>query len=86
MIERSGFGEYFIHRTGHGIGLEPHEEPYIRAGNDLVLKPGMTFTVEPGVYLPDRGGVRVEDDILVTAAGGESLSSYPRELEIIALS
>ena len=86
VIERSGFGEYFIHRTGHGIGLEPHEEPYIRAGNDLVLKPGMTFTVEPGVYLPDRGGVRVEDDILVTAVGGESLSSYPRELEIIALS
>jgi Xaa-Pro dipeptidase len=86
VIERAGYGEYFIHRTGHGIGLEAHEEPYISAGNDRVLAPGMTFTVEPGIYLPGRGGVRVEDDVLVTPKGGESLSSYARELEIIASS
>jgi Xaa-Pro dipeptidase len=86
VIERAGYGDYFIHRTGHGIGLETHEEPYISAGSDLVLTAGMTFTVEPGIYLPGRGGVRVEDDMLVTSTGGESLSSYARELEIIAAS
>ncbi len=86
VIERAGYGEYFIHRTGHGIGLEAHEEPYISTGNDRVLAPGMTFTVEPGIYLPGRGGIRVEDDMLVTTTRGESLSSYARELEIIASS
>jgi Xaa-Pro dipeptidase len=80
VIERAGFGEYFIHRTGHGIGLESHEEPYIRAGNPLPLVPGMTFTIEPGIYLPDRGGVRIEDDIVITPDGNHSLSDLPRDL------
>ena len=80
VIERAGFGEYFIHRTGHGLGLEGHEEPYIRAGNPLPLAPGMTFTIEPGIYLPGRGGVRIEDDIVITSNGNQSLSDLPRDL------
>ncbi|MBU0703884.1 MAG: M24 family metallopeptidase, partial [Chloroflexi bacterium] len=79
VIEEAGYGEYFIHRTGHGLGLEVHEPPYIVAGNERILQPGMTFTVEPGVYLPGRGGVRIEDDVLVTPDGVESLTTFPRE-------
>jgi Xaa-Pro dipeptidase len=84
VIENAGYGQFFIHRTGHGIGLEGHEHPNIREGNLQTLIPGMTFTVEPGIYLPDRGGVRVEDDVIVTDSGGESLSTYNRQLEAIA--
>jgi len=84
VIEDTGYGEFFIHRTGHGIGLEAHEPPFIRGDNPLVLEPGMTFTVEPGIYLPGRGGVRIEDDVLVTAEGVESFTMYPRHLEVIA--
>jgi Xaa-Pro dipeptidase len=83
-IENAGYGEYFIHRTGHGIGLEAHEGPYIFNGNPKILSPGMTFTVEPGIYLPDRGGVRIEDNVVITHDGGESLSTFPRELQKIA--
>ena len=78
VIEEAGYGEYFTHRTGHGLGLEVHEPPYIVAGNDRVLEEGMTFTVEPGIYLPGRGGVRVEDDVAITADGCESLTTFPR--------
>jgi Xaa-Pro dipeptidase len=84
VIQAAGYGEFFIHRTGHGIGLEGHEPPYIRADDPLAMVPGMTFTVEPGIYLQGRGGVRVEDDMLVTAKGGDSLSSYPREMGMIS--
>ena len=80
VIEEAGYGEYFIHRTGHGLGLEVHEPPYIVAGNERILEPGMVFTVEPGVYLPGRGGVRIEDDVVVTSDGAESLTAFPREL------
>jgi Xaa-Pro dipeptidase len=83
VIEAAGYGEHFIHRTGHGIGLDAHETPYISIGNNQVLTPGMTFTIEPGIYLLGRGGVRVEDDVLVTADGGQSLSTYPRGMENI---
>jgi Xaa-Pro dipeptidase len=83
VIDAAGYGQFFIHRTGHGIGLEAHEHPNIREGNLQTLTPGMTFTVEPGVYIPDRGGVRVEDDAIVTDSGGESLSTYNRQLEVI---
>jgi len=83
VIEAAGYGQYFIHRTGHGLGTEGHEPPYIRAGNPMLLEPGMSFTIEPGIYLPNRFGVRIEDDVVVTADGLTSLTSYPRELEII---
>jgi Xaa-Pro dipeptidase len=82
-IEAAGYGKYFIHRTGHGIGLESHEPPYIREGEETVLETGMTFTVEPGIYLPGRGGVRVEDNIVVSEEGGVSLTTLPREAQVV---
>ncbi|MDP8978400.1 MAG: aminopeptidase P family protein, partial [Actinomycetota bacterium] len=78
VLTAAGYGERFIHRTGHGIGLEEHEEPYIVAGNDLALEPGMTFSVEPGVYLPARFGQRIEDIVVVTDGGGERLNTLDR--------
>ncbi|MCW5877695.1 MAG: aminopeptidase P family protein [Anaerolineales bacterium] len=83
VIEDSGYGAQFTHRTGHGLGIEAHEEPYMRAGNPMVLEPGMTFTVEPGIYLDGRGGVRIEDNVVITEDGHKSFSSFPRELRVI---
>lgn len=83
VIENAGYGEWFIHRTGHGLGLEVHEEPYIRAGNSMALEPGMTFTIEPGIYHPEIGGARIEDDVVVTNHGLKSLTSLKRELNIV---
>jgi Xaa-Pro dipeptidase len=83
VIEDSNYGQYFTHRTGHGLGMEPHEEPYMRAGNSLKLEPGMTYTVEPGIYLPGRGGVRIEDNVVITEDGAKTLSSFSRELQAI---
>jgi Xaa-Pro aminopeptidase len=74
VIEAAGYGEFFGHGTGHGLGLEVHEPPWIRAGAEQVLQPGMAFTVEPGIYLPGSGGVRLEDDVLVTENGAEVLT------------
>lgn len=79
-IEKGGYGHYFTHRTGHGIGLEAHEEPYMRSDNQVLLESGMTYTVEPGIYLPDRNGVRIEDNMVITDNGVECLSDMPREL------
>lgn len=83
VIEDAGYGLYFTHRTGHGIGLEGHEEPYLRGDNEQPLEVGMTFTVEPGIYLPDRGGVRIEDNLVITESGAETLSTLPRTLRVV---
>ncbi len=83
VIEQAGYGPYFTHRTGHGLGLEAHEAPSIVEGNTLVLEEGMVFTVEPGIYLPDVLGVRIEDDLVITAEGAESLTTFPRELQAL---
>jgi Xaa-Pro dipeptidase len=83
VIDRSGYGEYFTHRTGHGIGMEGHEEPYMRGDNMQILEPGMAFTVEPGIYLPGRNGVRIEDNVVITENGADVLSDMPRELRIV---
>ncbi|MBM2848991.1 MAG: Peptidase, partial [Anaerolineales bacterium] len=85
VIADGGYGEFFTHRVGHGLGLEGHEDPSMHGRNEMPLEAGMTFTVEPGIYLPGKGGVRIEDDVVVTANGCESLSTYPRELQIIGV-
>ncbi len=83
VIADGGYGDYFVHRVGHGLGLEGHEDPSMHGRNELPLAPGMTFTVEPGIYVPGLGGVRIEDDVVVTADGAESLSDFPRELRVL---
>ncbi len=83
VIEDAGYGAYFIHRTGHGIGLDVHEYPDVSSVNDLPAKPGMVFSVEPGIYLPGRFGIRIEDLVAVTEDGAETLNSAPRELQIL---
>jgi Xaa-Pro dipeptidase len=83
VIEKSGYGKYFTHRTGHGIGMEGHEEPYMRGDNMQILEPGMAFTVEPGIYLPGRNGVRIEDNVVITATGADVLSDMPREIRAV---
>lgn len=83
VIRAAGYGERFIHRVGHGLGLDSHEEPYLVPGRRDLLEAGMCLTIEPGVYLPGVGGVRIEDDLLVTASGAETLTAFPRELEIL---
>lgn len=84
VIAAAGLGPFFMHRTGHGIGLEEHEAPYIVEGNDALLEPGMAFSVEPGVYLPGEFGVRIEDCVAVTAEGVERLNLAPRALHFAA--
>ncbi len=83
IIADAGFGEYFIHRTGHGIGLDVHEDPYIVAGNTLPLEAGMAFSVEPGIYQPGRWGARIEDIVVVTEDGVDPLNRRPHELTVL---
>ena len=83
VLVDAGLGDRFIHRTGHGIGLDVHEEPYIVTGNDLPLEAGMTFSIEPGVYLAGRWGARIEDIVAVTAAGAERYNTRPHELAVL---
>ncbi|MDX2647857.1 Xaa-Pro peptidase family protein [Streptomyces sp. PA03-1a] len=85
IIAAAGYGEHFIHRTGHGIGLETHEEPYIVAGSSRLLEPGMAFSVEPGIYLPDRFGARIEDIAVCTPEGGERLNQTSRDLVVLSV-
>jgi Xaa-Pro dipeptidase len=83
VIAAAGYGSAFNHRTGHGIGMEVHELPNIVVGSDTPLAPGTTFTIEPGIYLPGRLGVRIEDDMVITADGARSLTSMDRDLLVI---
>jgi Xaa-Pro dipeptidase len=83
VIEDAGYGPYFTHRTGHGLGLEAHEGPNIVEGNTQILEPGMVFTIEPGIYIPGEVGVRIEDNMLITPGGAESLTTFSRDLTII---
>ncbi|WP_172384951.1 aminopeptidase P family protein [Streptomyces sp. MNP-20] len=83
VITDAGYGEYFIHRTGHGIGVTTHEPPYMIEGEEQPLVPGMCFSVEPGIYLPGRFGVRIEDIVTVTEDGGRRLNNTPREMAVV---
>ena len=83
LITEAGYGERFIHRTGHGIGLETHEEPYIVSGSARPLEPGMAFSIEPGIYLPGQYGARIEDIAVCTDSAGTRLNLTPRELQVL---
>jgi Xaa-Pro aminopeptidase len=85
VIEEAGFGDFFPHGLGHGLGLEIHEAPRLHKDSDVKLKPGMVVTVEPGIYLPDWGGIRIEDDVLVAREGCDVLSHVPKELDAVRL-
>lgn len=82
-ITEKGYGQYFAHGTGHGLGIEIHEAPWVIKNEETILKSGMVITVEPGIYIPELGGVRIEDDILVTENGYEILTKSPRELDVL---
>lgn len=83
VIEKAGYGKYYPHRVGHGIGLEGHELPSMSSNNTDTLKEGMIFTIEPGIYIPGIGGVRIEDEVVITKEGPELLTKYPKDLQII---
>jgi Xaa-Pro aminopeptidase len=82
-IRKCGFGDYFGHGTGHGIGLSVHEDPVVNSENKGLVQEGMVFTIEPGIYIPDWGGVRIEDMIRVTSQGAELLTYIPTDLRVI---
>lgn len=83
LITDAGYGEYFVHRVGHGLGLEVHEEPYLVEGNDMLMQEGMVFSDEPGIYIPERFGVRIEDAVVCEANGGRRLNTSTHELFVL---
>jgi Xaa-Pro aminopeptidase len=83
VITEAGYGDYFVHRTGHGLGIDIHEPPYITATSEVILDEGMVFSIEPGIYLQGRFGVRLEEIVILRADGPEILSELTRELNII---
>jgi Xaa-Pro aminopeptidase len=83
VIKEAGYGEYFVHRLGHGLGIDIHEQPYITATSEVILDEGMVFSIEPGIYLPGRFGVRLEEIVILRANGPEILSELTRELKIL---
>ena len=85
VIEDAGFGPFFPHGLGHGLGMEIHEAPRLQKNSEAKLRPGMVVTVEPGIYLPDWGGIRIEDDVLVTKEGCEVLSHVPKSLDAVRI-
>jgi Xaa-Pro aminopeptidase len=85
VIAEAGYGEFFGHGLGHGLGLQVHEAPALRPNSEFVLQAGMVVTVEPGIYLPGWGGIRIEDDVLVTPEGCEVMTKVPRDLTAMYL-
>ena len=83
VIEDAGYGEYFVHRTGHGMGIDGHEPPYVTSTSETVLEEGMVFSIEPGIYLPGRFGIRLEDIVILREDGPEILSSLPRDVHVV---
>ena len=83
VITKAGFGQYFIHRTGHGLGSEIHEPPYITATSDTILEPGMVFSIEPGIYIPGKFGIRLEEIVILSDKGPEVLSKISRKENIL---
>jgi Xaa-Pro dipeptidase len=83
FLEASPFAANIVHKTGHGLGLDVHEAPQVMRGDETVLEPGMVITIEPGLYVPGLRGVRIEDDVVVTESGAESLTRFPRELRVV---
>jgi Xaa-Pro aminopeptidase len=85
VIEDAGYGEFFVHRTGHGLGLSIHEQPWVMAGSAAELAPGMVHSVEPGIYLPGEFGIRLEEIVVVTETGCERFSALPRDVHVVAV-
>ncbi|GMA62297.1 Xaa-Pro peptidase family protein [Alicyclobacillus fastidiosus] len=85
VIVRGGYGKYFTHRTGHGVGLDIHEAPYVISGNEQVLEPGMVMSIEPGIYLPGKFGVRIEDLIVITELGATTLNNAPKVIDAVTV-
>ena len=84
VIIKNGYGEYFNNRVGHGLGIEVHEEPSIHEKNEQIAETGLVFTIEPGIYIPNVGGVRIEDIVYINEDGkAEVLSSFPKQLQIL---